>query len=61
MTETIFSIPGIGRLMVDSIKTRDYPIILGAIMLIAIVYSVISIVVDILYGFINPRIKSEYK
>lgn len=61
LTETIFSIPGIGRLMVDSIKTRDYPIILGAIMLIAIVYSVISIVVDILYGFINPRIKSEYK
>lgn len=61
LTETIFSIPGIGRLMVDSIKTRDYPIILGAIMLIAIVYSVISIIVDILYGFINPRIKAEYK
>lgn len=61
LTETIFSIPGIGRLMVDSVKTRDYPIILGAIMLIAIVYSVISIAVDILYGFINPRIKAEYK
>ena len=61
LTETIFSIPGIGRLMVDSIKTRDYPIILGAIMLIAIVYSVISIIVDILYGFINPRIKADYK
>ena len=61
LTETIFSIPGIGRLMVESIKTRDYPTILGAIMLIAIVYSLISIVVDILYGFINPRIKSEYK
>ena len=61
LTETIFSIPGIGRLMVESIKTRDYPTILGAIMLIAIVYSLISIVFDILYGFINPRIKSEYK
>lgn len=61
LTETIFSIPGIGRLMVDSIKTRDYPIILGAILLIAIVYSLISIIVDILYGFINPRIKAEYK
>lgn len=61
LTETIFSIPGIGRLMVDSVKTRDYPIILGAIMLIAIVYSVISIAVDILYGFINPRIKADYK
>lgn len=61
LTETIFSIPGIGRLMVDSIKTRDYPIILGAILLIAIVYSLISIIVDILYGFINPRIKAKYK
>ncbi|WP_394011729.1 ABC transporter permease [Anaerococcus cruorum] len=61
LTETIFSIPGIGRLMVDSIKTRDYPIILGAILLIGIVYSLISIIVDILYGFINPRIKAEYK
>ncbi|MFO3715887.1 ABC transporter permease [Anaerococcus cruorum] len=61
LTETIFSIPGIGRLMVDSIKTRDYPIILGAILLIAIVYLLISIIVDILYGFINPRIKAEYK
>lgn len=61
LTETIFSIPGIGRLMVDSIKTRDYPIILGAILLIAIVYSLISIIVDILYSFINPRIKTEYK
>lgn len=61
LTETIFSIPGIGRLMVDSIKTRDYPIILGAILLIAIVYLLISIIVDILYGFINPRIKAEYR
>lgn len=57
LTETIFSIPGIGRLMVESIKTRDYPMILGGIMLIAIMYSIISIVVDIMYGIINPRIK----
>jgi len=61
LTETIFSIPGIGRLMVDSIKTRDYPMILGGIMIIAVVYCLISIIVDILYGFINPRIKTEYK
>lgn len=57
LTETVFSIPGIGRLMVESIKTRDLPVVLGGVILIAICYSVISIVVDILYGFIDPRIK----
>lgn len=61
LTETIFSIPGIGRLMVESIKTRDYPMILGGIMLIAIMYSLISIIVDIMYGIINPRIKVTNK
>lgn len=59
LTETVFSISGIGRLMVDSVKTRDYPVILGGVMFIAIVYSIISIIVDILYGFLNPQIKME--
>ena len=59
LTETVFSISGIGRLMVDSVKTRDYPVILGGVMFIALVYSIISIIVDILYGFINPQIKME--
>lgn len=61
LTETIFSISGIGRLIVSSVKTRDYPLILGGVMLIAFVYCIISIIVDILYGFLNPRIRSEYK
>lgn len=59
LTETVFSISGIGRLMVDSVKTRDYPVILGGVMFIALVYSIISIIVDILYGFLNPQIKTE--
>lgn len=61
LTETIFSIPGVGRLIVDSIKTRDYPMVLGSVMFIALSYNIISIFVDILYGFIDPKIKSEYK
>lgn len=56
LTETVFSIPGIGRLMVESIKTRDLPVVLGGVILISICYSLISIIVDILYGFIDPRI-----
>lgn len=59
LTETVFSISGIGRLMVDSVKTRDYPVILGGVMFIALVYSIISIIIDILYGFLNPQIKME--
>lgn len=59
LTETVFSISGIGRLMVDSVKTRDYPVILGGVMFIALVYSIISIIVDIVYGFLNPQIKME--
>lgn len=59
LTETVFSISGIGRLMVDSVKTRDYPVILGGVMFIALVYSIISMIVDILYGFLNPQIKME--
>lgn len=59
LTETVFSISGIGRLMVDSVKTRDYPVILGGVMFIALLYSIISIIVDILYGFLNPKIKME--
>ena len=59
LTETVFSISGIGRLVVDSVKTRDYPVILGGVMFIALVYSIISIIVDILYGFLNPQIKME--
>lgn len=61
LTETIFSVPGIGRLMVESIKTRDYPIILGGVMFISLTYSVISIIVDILYGFADPRIRAKYR
>lgn len=61
LTETIFGIPGIGRLMVDSISTRDYPIVLGGVLLIAVTYSIINLVVDILYGFIDPKVRSQYK
>lgn len=61
LTETIFSIPGVGRLIVESIKTRDYPVVLGCVMFIAICYNVISIVVDILYSYIDPKVKTSIK
>ncbi|MDO5037382.1 MAG: ABC transporter permease [Tissierellia bacterium] len=61
LTETIFSIPGLGRLMVNSISARDYPLILGGVLLIALTYSLISLFVDILYSWIDPKIRSQYQ
>ncbi len=61
LTETVFSLPGIGRLMVDSIKGKDTPLVLGCIIFVAVTFSAVNLLVDILYAFIDPRIKSTYK
>ena len=59
LTETVFSIPGIGRLLVDSIAFRDYPVIQALLMLFAFQYVLINLIVDMLYGVINPKIRLE--
>lgn len=59
ITETIFSIPGMGRLLTDSIGYRDYPTIQGLLMIFALEYVLINLVVDLLYGVINPKIRLE--
>ena len=61
LTETIFSIPGLGRFMVDSIARRDFPIIQGGVLLIAVSFSLVNLLVDILYAYVDPRIRSQYK
>jgi len=61
LTETIYSIPGLGRFMVEAIRMRDYPVIQGGVLLIAITFSIINLLVDILYAFVDPRIRSQYK
>lgn len=57
LTETIFSWPGIGKWMVDSIFRRDYPSVQGGLLLIAAIVMVVNLVVDLLYALINPRIR----
>jgi peptide/nickel transport system permease protein len=57
LTETTFAWPGIGRMLVDAISARDYPIIQGVVLLFAVVFIVINLVMDLLYGYIDPRIK----
>ncbi len=60
LTESVFSIPGVGRLMVDSIRMRDFPIVQGGVLYIAIVYCFINLLVDLVYAWIDPRIKAQY-
>jgi len=57
ITETVFSIPGLGRYLLDSIKNFDYPALIGGILLFATVYMLINLIVDIIYAFIDPRIR----
>ena len=57
IVETIFNIPGLGRLAIQSIFARDYPIILGATLTLAVAFLVTTLVVDILYGVLDPRIR----
>lgn len=59
LSETIFSIPGVGRLMVDGIKMRDYPVVQGGVLIIAVCYCIINLVVDLMYTFVDPRIKED--
>ena len=61
VTETVFSWPGVGKLVVESIGRRDTPMVLGCIVLITICISIINLLVDLLYAFIDPRIKAQYK
>jgi peptide/nickel transport system permease protein len=57
LTETIFSWPGIGRYATDSVVTLDIPAIMGVTIVAAVVYSIANLIVDILYGVLDPRIR----
>jgi len=57
VTETVFAIPGVGRLVVDAVVHRDYPIIQGGILLVGSAYVFINLAVDLLYTYFDPRVK----
>lgn len=60
LTENVFSLPGIGRLIIDSINARDIPMVLGCIIVFTVIFSIANLTVDFLYALIDPRIKSQY-
>ena len=59
ITETIFSWPGIGRLLITAINTRDYPLVQGCILFIAATYVAMNLITDLTYGYLDPRIRFE--
>jgi ABC-type dipeptide/oligopeptide/nickel transport system permease component len=59
LTETVFAWPGVGRLAVDSILARDYPVVQGTVILVAAIFVMANLGVDILYSVIDPRIRYD--
>lgn len=59
LVETVFSIPGLGRFMVDGISNRDYPVVQSTVLVFAVIFVVVNTIVDLLYGLADPRVKYE--
>jgi peptide/nickel transport system permease protein len=59
VTETIFGLPGTGRLLVSSLGERDYPVVSGITLFVAVFVLVINLLIDLTYGFLDPRIRQE--
>jgi peptide/nickel transport system permease protein len=57
LTETVFAFPGIGSWLVEAIKNRDYPVIQGGVLFVAVIVVFVNLIVDISYGFLNPKIR----
>jgi peptide/nickel transport system permease protein len=55
--ETVFTLPGLGRLLVEAISARDYPVVQGCLLFVALLYVFVNLVVDLLYPLFDPRIK----
>ncbi len=61
IAETVFAMPGMGTLMTNAIRQKDIPTVMGATLFLAVLFSLVILVVDILYAFIDPRIKAKYQ
>lgn len=59
VVETVFSVPGMGRYFITSIRARDYPVIMGTVLLYAAVLIIANLVVDLIYAWIDPRIRYD--
>jgi len=60
-TESVFSWPGLGRYLLDGVKSKDTPVILGCVIVISAMTCIVNLITDLIYAFVDPRIKSQYK
>lgn len=61
LVESIFAVPGIGKMMIDSIKQRNFPVVQAGVLTVALAFSLVNLLVDIAYAYFDPRIRSQYK
>ena len=61
VTENLFAIPGLGNFMLEAIKGRDYPVVQGGVLFIAFTFCILNLIIDLIYAFVDPRIKAQYK
>jgi len=60
VVESVFSIPGIGKLMLDGVTAKNYPVVQSGVLMIAFLFAVVNLLVDLMYAFVDPRIRSQY-
>ena len=57
--EQVFSLPGVGRLVIGAVLSRDFPVIQGTLLFVAVIYLAINLIVDLLYAVVDPRVRLE--
>ena len=60
IAETVFTIPGLGSLLIASVRIKDTPMVMGSVLFVAIAIGVVNLTIDIIYAYLDPRVKSEY-
>ena len=60
MTETLFSLPGLGTYIVNGIKKKDIPVVMGGTITLAVLFAFVMLTVDLIYAFVDPRVKAKY-
>lgn len=61
VTEQVFGMPGLGSLLINAIRTKDTPLLTGTVLFLAFMFSVVTLIVDVSYGFFDPKIKAQYQ
>jgi peptide/nickel transport system permease protein len=59
VTETIFAWPGVGRLVVEAIFNRDFPVVQGVVLVVSLIFVIVSLLIDVAYAALDPRVRTE--